>query len=808
MSNATRVLLDRAPFRDLEPFWRDRGKFPADWVTLPGSGARAGAGEMLVMAFRRVFRVDAPTTIRIHVSADERYELFLDGQRIGRGSERGDRLRWHFETYNLTLDPGEHALVVRVWWLGPRAPHAQITCRPAFLCCADNVAHRDLLSTGFAPWLVRELSGYSPRDRQMLYFTGDRIRINGTSFAWGFERCEDDASHYVSVERIGPAYNDLQQTDQPRDQWILTPATLPAMLEAPLAPGTVRHVEAIDDFPSLPARVDATHHRRDEAIHWSKLLASAGTVRLAPHTTRRVILDLNTYACVYPRLTLSGEGEVRLHFAESLFDPPAGEIKGWWSFQHKGHRDAVDGKHFVGNGDAFVSSGGAPRSFDALWWNAGRYVELIARAGDSPLVLHGLAFDETHYPHAWDASFDSIDARLASVIPLGKRVIEMCSHETYMDCPYYEQLMYVGDTRLEALVTYAWTRDDRLPRKALQMFAQSRKPPGFTQARYPCSSQQIIPPFSAWWVAMLHDHLMWRGDHAFVESLLPDARGVLDAFLAYRNADGLIEAPLGWNFVDWVPGWGAGMPKDSKNGVSGIINAHVAWTLLQAAQLEKLCGEPELAALQSRRADELSRAIDARFWSHSRGMYADDLAHTSFSEHMQCLILLGDSVPESKRSRVADALLDAPDLARCTVYFQHYLFETYALLGRVDRMIERMHLWFDMTTMGLHTTVEMPEPSRSDCHAWGAHPLYHYLSTICGIRPAAAGMREVTIRPQLGPLTHARGSMPHPAGGSMVVDVRRDGNALRGTISLPAGVCGTVIANGKSDAIAPHLHAL
>ena len=37
----------------------------------------------------------------------------------------------------------------------------------------------------------------------------------------------------------------------------------------------------------------------------------------------------------------------------------------------------------------------------------------------------------------------------------------MCAHETYMDCPYYEQMMYVGDTRLEVLTTYAISRDDR-----------------------------------------------------------------------------------------------------------------------------------------------------------------------------------------------------------------------------------------------------------------------------------------------------------------------------------------------------------
>jgi hypothetical protein len=33
---------------------------------------------------------------------------------------------------------------------------------------------------------------------------------------------------------------------------------------------------------------------------------------------------------------------------------------------------------------------------------------------------------------------------------------------------YYEQLMYVGDSRLEALITYVISTDERLPRKAVR----------------------------------------------------------------------------------------------------------------------------------------------------------------------------------------------------------------------------------------------------------------------------------------------------------------------------------------------------
>ena len=42
-----------------------------------------------VMAYRLKFRVAEAVTATIHVSADERYELWLDGQRLGRGPQAG-----------------------------------------------------------------------------------------------------------------------------------------------------------------------------------------------------------------------------------------------------------------------------------------------------------------------------------------------------------------------------------------------------------------------------------------------------------------------------------------------------------------------------------------------------------------------------------------------------------------------------------------------------------------------------------------------------------------------------------------------
>ena len=154
-----------------------------------------------------------------------------------------------------------------------------------------------------------------------------------------------------------------------------------------------------------------------------------------------------------------GKGSViKIQWAESLFD----KLEDF----SKGNRNEINGKLFHGEGDSFLIDG--KKTFlDVLWWRAGRYIEITVETADQEIKIDNISFHETHYPLKKEGKFVASDKSLTSFFPTAWRTMEMCSHETYMDCPYYEQLMYVGDTRLEVLVNYVMTSDDRLPRKAL-----------------------------------------------------------------------------------------------------------------------------------------------------------------------------------------------------------------------------------------------------------------------------------------------------------------------------------------------------
>ncbi len=113
-----------------------------------------------------------------------------------------------------------------------------------------------------------------------------------------------------------------------------------------------------------------------------------------------------------------------------------------------------------------------------------------------------------------------------------------------------------------------------------------------------------------------------------------------------------------------------------------------------------------------------------------------------------------------------------------------------------------------MLRLGLTSTPENPEPTRSDSHAWATHPNYGLLATVLGVRPASAGFRTVRIAPALGPLHRAEGRVPHPAGDIDVTLVRRGARGLVAVITLPPGLAGELLWGSRRVPLHPGRQSL
>jgi alpha-L-rhamnosidase len=100
------------------------------------------------------------------------------------------------------------------------------------------------------------------------------------------------------------------------------------------------------------------------------------------------------------------------------------------------------------------------------------------------------------------------------------------------------------------------------------------------------------------------------------------------------------------------------------------------------------------------------------------------------------------------------------------------------------------------------TWPETPGDTRSDSHAWSAHPIYDMLSLVAGIEPASEGFASVRIAPHLGSLDHLAATFPHPQG-DIKVEYRRAGSGLNATVNLPGILTGRFLISGKEWELKP-----
>jgi alpha-L-rhamnosidase len=738
----------------------------ARWIAVPDTSA----SDYGVYHFRRTFDLEAaPSTFVVHVSADNRYELFVNGTRVANGPARGDLNHWRYETVDIAphLRPGSNIVAALVWNAGEAAPEAQVTNRTAFLLQGNSAAER-VLDTN-AQWLCTRDEAYRPllySHAQMrgYFVAGPADEVDGARYPWGWQTREFDAAAWKR------AYSDPRWNGAPRDgvdapnRWLLVPRTIPPMEERRERLASVREASGVTPPAAFPRE--------------------AAAFSVPANTRARLLLDQSHLTTAYPEFAVSGGAGavIRASYAESLFvDPKSGN--------EKGNRNEVAGKTFVGYSDVFKSDGGASRVFRPLWWRTYRYLQLEIATAAEPLTIDDVRGVFTAYPFQMKARLDTGSERIAKFLDIGWRTARLCAHETYMDCPYYEQLQYVGDTRIQALVSYYNAGDGRLARNAIAQINDSRTAEGATMSRAPTRQQQYIPTFSLWWIGMLHDYWRYQNDAAFVRDMLPGARDVLGFFLAHFDASGTLTHLPWWNFIDWA--WrDRGMPPRDANGSSACFDLLLLLALDWAADLEQAIGSKPRGGEWRASASALRSKVREHYWDTTRQLFADTPEKKNFSQHANVLAVLAHVVDGTDARALLEKVLSDKSLTQCTFYFRHYLHTAVNQVGLGDRFLDLLGDWDAMLERGLTTWAETPEPTRSDCHAWSASPNFELFRTVLGIDSAAPGFARISIRPFLGKLTRVSGSIPHPAGEVAVALSMQPNGRLSAEVNLPEGTAG------------------
>jgi len=735
----------------------------AEWVWLAKERNDAYQAE-----FKVVIELPEEKETIIHVSADQRYELFWNGQAVGRGPDRSDLRHWSFASYPMVLEAGRHEFRALVTYLGDKAPVAQESYAPGFIFAADGL--EKLLNTGSGAWQAKWLEGIGLRPGLTGHYhvIGPGFDIDGAAYFADRPFEEVKSVRKVLANPHGIITPGL----------VLHPSRLPDQKAGFHSPE--KALSTMDGGKSGPWKATGP----DVLSSWSGLLEGK-SVEVAPNSEMRCLFDMGNYFCGYANLSVTGGtgSEIQVEWAESLIaseNPHSLE---------KGNRNEWEGKHFHGFGDHFLPDG-PDRTFNSLWWRSGRYIQVYLKTGDTALTIRRLGIIETGYPANFTAQFDCSDPGMDGIIKVMERGLECCGHEIMVDCPYYEQLSYVGDTRLQALCWMVLGEDDRLVKRELELFDWSRSKTGYVAERYPSDPYQLSLTFSMIWVLLLGDFSRWRDDPEFVRARMPGMRSLLDLMLRLRNETGLLERLPGWSFVDWVDEWNQGIAPGARDGSCVILDLLFLLALRTARGLEDSFGEAELSARWERLANEHSSAIRESYWDSEIQMYTDVPGRKEhLSLHAQSLAVIAGLHSSNEGKALMRRAMKTEGIAWPTPYFQYYLFEALAVAGLGEQILEEMDLWRGFVAKGFKTPPEKEDPTRSDCHAWGSHPLYHLHASIAGIRPSSSGFKKVSISPAPGKLEFIRSEFPVQRG-TIKLNLVFKGPEASGTVTMPEGLGG------------------
>lgn len=730
-----------------------------EWRSLADTGLDAAAADAFVF-FRRSFRLDAvPAEVPFRITADGRYALWVNGQELARGPIRSQAGVLYYDDVDVApaLARGYNAVAVLVRHYG--APTPWWSPAPAFSelgrggLVADCAVLPELSSgsswrTWRAPW----------RSHRPPFFGAPAEEVDGRVMSddWR-EVAFDDSRWDVAVELAshgGWGEPEAGPLHPPAAPFTLLPRPLPQLTD-------IERVARPAGGTMEPVPVGAGEV---EVFDFGEMTLGLAAVSLDAPDGARVVLQ-------------SGD---------TLRDGRPADPYRRWEHTHV----CADGANEV---EPFESVG----------------MRYLSVAADAPVTVRRVAVRERRYPLGSEGAFECDDAELNATWRMGVRTLQLCSSDSFLDCPGREQRAWLSDAYLDGLLTYVSGSDPRLALHALDLGAQATRPDGLlamVAAGDLAASPVTIPDCSLYWVFSLCRAWDYTGA-AIVERLLPRAQAILDWFWNFVEAGVLQEVP-GWVFVDWWP--------VRARGPLATLHGLYLLALRDHARLADALDQPRVAGLSRERADALQPGF-AQFIDTAGGRVLESPRAGIATQHALAMATHSGALEPGEASAMLERAL-APEVAcypqsalRLVIdwelphgfdparhvlatqpFFAHWVHQALAHVGRHDLLLESIRRWRQFLGTGDGTTWEFwvdGGDAGSHCHAWSATPTYDLTTHILGVSPAGAGFERVRVQPWFGPLRHLAGTVPTPRG-PVHIDLDRGGDGPRGRVELPPGTSG------------------
>lgn len=701
-------------------------QFDSNWIWMDQEDA-ADRSKPVVVLFRKEFAF----ADKVKISANCRYKLYVNGVFVQEGPQKGTR---------------ETAFV-------------DFADLEAYLCGSENIAAVEVLYYPEAASLRNDSLYYSPfpclyfedlSEKKELdgkngwkYYKAAHIEIVGEAFnpapihgsevvtgegrLKGWMQKGYDARDWKDVR----AYN-LFEVNKPVAPFHMEDRTIPAM-----AHETCRFSEVVC------IRETSGLDRNLLKEKWEKLLKGEASLEIPADTTWTAEISAGEEMCGYPRLMLAGgEGaEIKILYAECYAKPqpkvvtPMGERA---QPPLKGDRtDYINGT-LLGAEDRYTVAGYGTEEgaeiYEPYLFRTFRYIRVQITTRSQKLFVLGYDYLSTGYPLEVKRHPVSDKELYNRIWDISLRTLKRCMHETYVDCPFYEQLQYAMDSRAEILFTYEVSGDDRLARACMEAFRKSQREDGILQASAPATEVNVIPGFSIFYILMVHDHMTYFKNRELVKNHFGCVDQILNFFDSSLTRKGLVGRVGGalyrhkyWSFIDWCPEWNntAGVPLAVNEGEGSLTMESLLYLygLKKAAELAEFIGRSGVADEYRERSGALEKAILGNCIGKD-GLLQDGPGVELYSTHCQVWAVLNELIPDSQGRENIKNTYGVSGIPQCSVSMSFYLLLALDKLGMLGETEKMWDMWKTMLDSQMTTCVENFTDQRSDCHAWGAIMLY------------------------------------------------------------------------------------
>ncbi len=705
--------------------------------------------------FRKEFQISSiPEKCVIKVSADSRYKLYVNGILAETGPCKGDASVWYYETVELQqyLKIGENCI------------------------CAEVLHYStDVKKGNFSVFRTETPGFYLEEITGVLGISADETwkcrKREGKEL---LKEAEFFAPLYILEKCQGMLWEqDWKNTGYREEDWTGVKQYHILEISRTEAPGNLfpRPIPSLYKKQRSFQLVPKEYTEGMDKSQWSQMLIGKRLVRVDAHSHVTFDLDAGelTTGFFSIRMKKGRKSCLKILYSEG-YEQVTRFADGRTEHKKKRRSDWENGELY-GFEDEYDAAGyedGKIEEYQPFWFRTFRYIHVDIRTGEEPLYICGIDYMETGYPLEVKTKIDCADETMNQIWDISLRSLKRCMHETYEDCPFYEQMQYLMDSRSQILYTYSVSMDDRMARKCMNDFKRSIHYDGTLNASYPRNSYSVIPGFSIYYILMLYDHMMYFGDRKFLREHI----GTIDNVLGYfqRNLDqrGMVGKLGGrnvyekyWSFIDWTKEWDetTGMPPAGMKGPITMESLLYILGLQRGADIMEYMENQSMAAEYRQRAALVQAAL-REYCCNEQGWYQDGPGVEEYSQHCQVFAILTDSMDLGKGKKILLETIDHPEkYAQCSVAMKYYLFRAMEKTGLYEKTKSCWKIWKDMLAEDLTTCVEDDVNKRSDCHAWGALALYEIPAVILGVRPGTPGYGKTEINPKSEFLAGARGDV-------------------------------------------------